>query len=180
MVTIFKTISVTNILNLSKSGYKFNMLMCYCIALAAESREEFYLLPSGKKFIQYNSLGVSVIVPNKNNGINFCKIPFDKNIDEFNRSYLELTRLIAENCENNKIEDAAIIGTSNLSKHCIDGAINLYDGVSNNPFIVWGKCEELQNEKVIKLSFQFHHAQMDGEDACCYLEDLQRCISNLR
>ena len=54
MVTIFKTLDVTHLVRLTKKGYSFNMLMCWCIARAAQSVPEFYLLPVGKKLMQYD------------------------------------------------------------------------------------------------------------------------------
>ena len=43
MVTITKTFDVTKIYKLSKQkGYKFNMLLCWCIGKAANKIEEFY------------------------------------------------------------------------------------------------------------------------------------------
>lgn len=179
MVTIFKTIRVTNILNLSKGGYKFNMLMSYCIGLAAEAIEEFYMLPVCKKLIQYDSLGVNVIVRNKKGAINSCNIPFNKNIEEFNRSYLELTNHVIEDCKNYKIDDAMVINTSSLAKHSFDGVVNMYNDNYTNPFLAWGKYEDQGDDKIIKLSFQFHHVQMDGEEACQFLDNLQQEIDNI-
>lgn len=179
MVTIFKTIKVTPLLKLSKNGYKFNMLINYCIAQAANSIEEFFLLPVGKKLIQYDSIGVNVIVPNKNGGINYCDIPYSKDLGEFNRSYLELTRLVSERCENYEIENTMMVGTSSVVKYNIDGVINMYSGVFNNPFLIWGKYEDQGEDKIIKLSFQFHHVQMDGEEACLFLERIQENINNI-
>lgn len=53
MVTIFKTLNVSNLVKLShKHAYKFNMLLCYCIGKAAVQVEEFFLLPVADKLIQ--------------------------------------------------------------------------------------------------------------------------------
>lgn len=58
MVTLFKTLDVSRIERISrKRGMKFNMLMCYCIGIAASGVEEFFSLPVGKKFLQYDKLG---------------------------------------------------------------------------------------------------------------------------
>ena len=44
MVTIFKTVDVTNLVRYSeKKHLKFNMLMDYCIGMAAAQIKEFYL-----------------------------------------------------------------------------------------------------------------------------------------
>ncbi len=60
MVTIFKTLDVTNLVRVSQRyHYKFNMLMCWCIGRAASQVEEFYRLPVDKKLMQYDRLGVN-------------------------------------------------------------------------------------------------------------------------
>ena len=60
MVTLFKTIDVTRLVKLSrKGGYKFNMLMCWCIGKAASQTEEFYMLPEDDKMIVYDGIAVS-------------------------------------------------------------------------------------------------------------------------
>lgn len=52
MVTFFKTIDVTRLVNVSKrKGMKFNMLLDYCIGRAASSIKEFYLLPVGERLL---------------------------------------------------------------------------------------------------------------------------------
>lgn len=137
------------------------------------------MLPVAKKLIQYQSLGLNVIVANKNGGINSCDIPFNKNFDEFNRSYIQLTQQVAQSCENYEIDDAMIIGTSSLVKYDIDGVVNMYSGIFNNPFLIWGKITDSAESKILKLSFQFHHVQMDGEEACQFLENLQNEITTL-
>ena len=46
MVTFFKTIDVSRLTRISRrTGLKFNMLMCYCIGMAASGVKEFYMLP---------------------------------------------------------------------------------------------------------------------------------------
>ena len=54
MVTFFKTIDVSRLTRISRrTGLKFNMLMCYCIGMAASGVKEFYMLPVGEKLIEY-------------------------------------------------------------------------------------------------------------------------------
>ena len=51
MVTLMKTLDVTPLVRLSrKRGYKFNMLLCWCIGKAAAGMEDFYLLPVSFQF----------------------------------------------------------------------------------------------------------------------------------
>ena len=80
MVTIFKTLDISHLMKLKKDGYKLNMLMCYCIALAASEIKEFYLLPIGQKMFQYDKIGLNVIVANNSGTINTCDIPFSCNL----------------------------------------------------------------------------------------------------
>ena len=52
MVTLMKTLDVTALVRMSrKKGYKFNMLLCWCIGKAAAEMEDFYLLPVGDKLM---------------------------------------------------------------------------------------------------------------------------------
>ena len=63
MVTFFKTLDVTNLVRMSrKKGYKFNMLLDYCIGKAAVPIKEFYVLPLGDRLIKYETLAVNTIV----------------------------------------------------------------------------------------------------------------------
>jgi len=179
MVTIFKTLDITNLMERKAAGYKLNMLLCYCIALAANETPEFRLLPVGKKMIVYDQIGVNVIVSNPNGGINSCDIPYAEKLDEFNRSYLELTEKVRHTCENFEINDSMIIGTSSLVKYDIDGVVNMYSGIFNNPFVIWGKYRTDHLKTTLQVSFQFHHVQMDGLEACAFLEELQKRINNL-
>ena len=75
MVTLFKTLDVTNLVRCSKRKHlKFNMLMAYCIGKSAAPIKEFYLLPVGDKLIQYDTLAVNTIVKNKLGEVSSCDI----------------------------------------------------------------------------------------------------------
>lgn len=179
MVTIFKTLDVTPLVRLSKKGHKFNMMMCYCVAVAADQVEEFRLLPVGKRLMEYEGVGVNTIVANRGGGISSCDIPFDPDPEAFERSYLELTGQVRDTCKDHETGDRMIVGTSNLAKYQIDGVVNFYSGVFNNPFLIWGRYRRKGLKKLLEVSFQFHHVQMDGEQACRFLELLQGAIWKL-
>ncbi len=174
MVTIFRTIDITELMRRKAEGYRLNMLLCHCAALAADSMPEFRLLPVGKRMVQYDRIGVSVIVANRGGGINSCDIPFSAGLDAFNRAYLELTEKVRRECADHEIADHMILGTSNLARYEIDGAVNMYSGVFNNPFLIWGKYRAERERTLLQVSFQFHHVQMDGREACEFLERFQR------
>lgn len=179
MVTIFKTLDISALMALKDSGYKLNMLLCYCIGKSAEVTREFRLLPVGHKMMQYDRIGVNVIVANKDGGINACDIPFCHKLDEFDRSYRSLTGQVRDSCRDHELEDHMIVGTSSLVKYDIDGVVNMYSGIFNNPFIIWGRYTQNSEKTTLKISFQFHHVQMDGMQACEFLERLQRNIDGL-
>lgn len=177
MVTFFKTIDVTRLARISrKTGLKFNMLMCYCIGRAASGVKEFYTLPVGEKLIEYDSLAVNTIVANKEGEVSSCDVPFSDDLRTFNDNYLKLTRQVAESCENHDLTDSMVIGTSALAKYEIDGAVGMYSGIFNNPFLIWGKYRSHWFRKTLTVSFQFHHTQMDGAHAAIFLNRLQEEI----
>ena len=144
MVTLMKTLDVTALVRLSrKRGYKFNMLLCWCIGKAAASMEDFYLLPVGQ-------------------------------------DYLKLTGQVRESGESYELgEEYMVIGTSALAGYEIDGAVNIYAGCYNNPFLIWGKYRKKWLRATLPISFQFHHTQLDGIPAAEFLERLQREIQRL-
>lgn len=75
--------------------------------------------------------------------------------------------------------DSMVIGTSAIIDTEIDGAVGMNSGIFNNPFIIWGKYHEGIFKTTLKLSFQFHHTQMDGAHAGQFLQCLQKNIYNL-
>lgn len=182
MITLFKTLDVTNLVKLSqKYGYKFNMLLCWCIGKAASQMEEFYLLPVGDALMQYDSIAVNTVVAIKDGDINTCDIPFSAQLEQFNRDYLRLTRRVHDTGEPYDLsDDYMVIGTSALVQTELDGAVNIYAGIYNNPFVIWGKYRKKFRKAMLPMSFQFHHTQMDGGHAATFLECLQTEIRTLK
>ncbi len=180
MLTFFKTLNVIKLLRASRrKNLKFNMLMCWCIGKAAGGIKEFYMLPVGDKLIQYDTIAVNTIVKNKDGEVSSCDIPFTDSLDEFNANYLKLTRQVAQSCENHDILDSMIIGTSAMAQYEIDGAVGMYSGIFNNPFMIWGKYRKGFFKTTLTVSFQFHHTQMDGAHAAAFLDALQREIDGI-
>ncbi len=137
--------------------------MCYCIGKAACRIKEFYLLPVGGKLIQFDSIAVNTIVANKEGEVSSCDIPFSEDLSLFNQNYLQLTQKVADSCVNHDLTDSMVIGTSALVQYEIDGAVGMYSGIFNNPFLIWGKYKHGFFKTTLTVSFQFHHTQMDGQ-----------------
>ena len=174
MVTFFKTLDVSHLVRMSKRrGLKFNMLMCWCIGKAASTIKEFYLLPEGDKLMQFDSLAVNTIVLNKENEVSSCDISFSEDLSAFNEQYLRLTEEVAETCRNHDLPDSMVIGTSALARYDIDGAVGMYSGIFNTPFLIWSRYRRRFFRTTLKVSFQFHHTQMDGAHAARFLNELQ-------
>ena len=181
MVTFFKTLDVTPLVRFSrKRGYKFNMLLCWCIGKAASEIKEFYTLPVERELLHYDSIAVNTIVKNKTCEVSSCDVPFSTDLAQFNADYLRLTRTVAESCENHDLTDSMVIGTSTIVDTEIDGAVGMNSGIFNNPFIIWGKYHKGLFRATLKLSFQFHHTQMDGAHAGRFLQRLQENIFEIR
>lgn len=180
MVTFFKTLDVMPPVRLSrKRGLKFNMLLCWCIGKAASEIKEFYTLPVGRELLQYDSIAVNTIVKNKTGEVGSCDVPFSTDLAQFSADYLRLTREAAERCENHDLLDRMVIGTSAIVDTEIDGAVGMNSGIFNNPFLIWGKYQKGLFRTTLKLSFQFHHTQMDGAHAGRFLARLQETISRM-
>lgn len=181
MVTLMKTLDVTPLVRLSrKRSLKFNMLLCWCIGKAAARTEDFYLLPVGDKLIQYDRLAVNIVVTTRDGGIATCDIPVSSDLEQFNRDYLKFTGQVHESGKSFELgEDYMVIGTSALAGYEIDGAVNIYAGCYNNPFLIWGKYRKKWFHTILPVSFQFHHTQMDGIPAAAFLERLQQEIQQI-
>ena len=72
-----------------------------------------------------------------------------------------------------------VIGTSALAQYNIDGAVGMYSGIFNNPFLIWGKYKRRFFKTILTVSFQFHHTQMDGAHAAHFLDELQKTINTI-
>jgi chloramphenicol O-acetyltransferase type A len=192
MVTLTKTFDVTRIHNISKQkGYKFNMLLCWCIGRAASRIEEFYTLPEQGRLYRYDRLAINVIVNNCAGGINSCDIPYTDDIKQFNNAYTTLTQQAASTCESISEEDAMVIGTSAMTATELDSIVNQYTDLFCNPMVMWGRYRKgitrIGNKHwgglfktTLPISFQFHHVQMDGGHASQFLEELQKTIHTIR
>lgn len=177
MVTLIKTVDVTRLVRFSRrKGLKLNMLMCWCVGRAASGIKEFYMLPVGRKLMQYDSIAVNTIVADSRGEVSSCDIPWSEDMAAFNRDYLRLTAEVAEKCRNHDITDSMVIGTSALARYDIDGAVGIYSGIFNNPFLIWGRYRRHFFCKTLTVSFQFHHTQMDGAHAAMFLDRLQKAV----
>lgn len=136
MVTIFRTVDITNLMNLKQQGYQLNMLLCYCIGAAASHCEQFYLLPAETKMLAYERIGVNAIIANQQGGISSCDIPFDEDLDTFNAFYQMLSEMVRISGKDHEIADHMIVGTSALIRHELDGVVNMYTGIYHNPFLI--------------------------------------------
>ena len=182
MVTIFKTLDVTNLIRISKRrDLKFHMLMDYCVGKAAASVSEFYTLPVGDQLVQYDTLAVNTIVKNKYGEVSSCDILFQEDLEGFNREYLQYTAQVAQTAQDRDLsENSMVIGTSAIVETEIDGIVGMNSGIFHNPFLFWGRYRKKWFRYSLPVSFQFHHTQMDGGHAGRFLENLQQEIRAIR
>ena len=180
MVTLFKTFDVTRLRKISRrKGLKFNMLLCWCIGRAASGIEECYLLPEKGKLYQFDRLAINVIVDTAQGGITNCDVPYSPDLEQFRSDYDRITQEAAATGKPINDEGAALIGTSAVVGTELDGIVNQYIGIYNNPFLAWSRYRRRWFKTTLTVSLQFHHAQMDGRQAARFLEDLQAEIHHL-
>ena len=181
MVTLMKTLDVSRLMKVSrKTGMKFNMLLCWCIGKAASKIEEFYMLPAEGKLFRYDQLAINVIVTHCKGGICSCDIPFSNDLQQFNLDYLSMTAQAATECKSTELEDCMIVGTSTVTQTELDGIVNQYSGIYNNPFLAWGRYRKGFFKTTLPISLQFHHAQLDGSHAARFLNGLQDEINKMK
>ena len=191
MVTLTKTFDVTRLRKVSrKRGFKFNMLLCWCIGKAASTIDEFYMLPQriqgdngtsemGWKLYKYDRMAINVIAENAKGGLSFCDVAVTDDLEAFNANYTQLTETISQTCQDILDDEAIIVGTSAVTGTELDSITNQYNGIFNNPFLAWGRYRKGWLKTTLPISFQFHHAQMDGKHAARFLEELQRIMNTI-
>lgn len=178
MVTITKTFDVTRLRRVSRRrGLKFTMLLCWCIGKAASRIEEFYMLPQNGKLYKYDHMAINIIVENVKGGLSFCDVTVSDDLEQFNANYLHLTETISQTCHDILDDEAVIVGTSAVTGTELDCIVNQYSGQFNNPMVMWGRYHKGWLKTTLPISFQFHHAQMDGGHAAHFLEELQKTIN---
>lgn len=181
MVTVNQTLDITAAVRRSRRrDESLNALLCWCIGQAASGVEEFYLLVKGEKLLQYDKLAINLIVKTQD-GLCNCDVPWSENRDLFLQDYERLTRQVVQNQQDFELgDDYNIIGTSALVKYEVDSVANLYSGIFTNPFLMWGKYRKKWLRYKLPVSFQFHHSQMDGGEACEFLARWQQAMNNLK
>ena len=131
--------------------------------------------------MEYDSIAVNTIVANSAGEVSSCDLPFSVNLQQFNNDYLCLTREAAKSCTDHDLShQSMVIGTSALAQYEIDGAVGMYSGIFNNPFMIWGKYKRTWFKTTLTVSFQFHHTQMDGAHASIFLDRIQSEINKIR
>ena len=180
MMTLTKTFDVTRLYKVSRlRGLKFNMLLCWCIGNAASRIEEFYMLPQNGKLYKYDRMAINVIVDNIEGGLSFCDIAVTDSLEEFNANYLHLTKTISQTCQDILDDEAVIVGTSAVTATELDSIVNQYTDQFCNPMVMWGRYRKKWLKVTLPISFQFHHAQMDGGHAARFLDELQKIIKTI-
>jgi chloramphenicol O-acetyltransferase type A len=180
MVTIAKGIDVTKLVRISKKrNYKINMLMCWCIGKAASTIPECYLLSEDDKLYRYDSLSIQVIVQDKKGKLAFCDVPFNDDLVEFNKSYLERTGMSYETGEDNLLPDRLMISTSALPYLQFDVCVNQYNPTYKNAFLVWGQFSRHLWKYSVRMSLNFCHLLMDGSHVATFFNNFQGAINGL-
>ncbi len=154
MVTLVKTLDVSHIVKMGKKeGFKFNVLLCWCIGKAASGIREFYVLPEKGKLFHYDKLAVNVIVENSKGGINSCDIPYTDNLQQFCHDYHKLTTYAARESQSTFLDDHMVVGTSAMIQTELDCIVNQYTDQFCNPMVMWGKYRKRLFKTTLPVSF---------------------------
>ena len=112
-------------------------------------------------------------------GLSFCDVAVCDDLETFIANYQHLTETISQTCQDILDDEAVIVGTSAVTSTELDSIINQYSGIFTNPFLAWGRYRKGWLKTTLPISFQFHHAQMDGSHAARFLEELQKTINTI-
>lgn len=183
MVHLTTTFDVTRLVRLCRKQkrLKMNMLMCYCIVRAAQQVKEFHTLISGRDIIWSDRINVQTILKDKQGQLRFCDLPYTENLDEFVENYYRIGKEVWEKCEHHLDEEALFVGTSCLSTTLpLDSVSNQCNESFMNPFLMWGAYrKQFPWRYKLSMSLQFHHVQINGGEACRFLEILQNEMNSL-
>ncbi len=182
MVTLMKTFDLSRLIRVCrKKKLKLNAALCWCIGKAASEEKLFYDLPFADYVLHFDQLAISVVVKTESGSITTCDIPFSEDFSFFYQEYANRTK---EAARTGILQDLSseymVIGTSALTSCSLDGIVNIYAGVFNNPFLSWGKVQKKGFSHKLPVSFQFHHSQMDGMEAADFLNRLDREFRTFR
>lgn len=187
MLSLTKTFDVSNIIRLSKkTKHKFNIIINYLIAKAGSQIENFYFKIDAFKNELYkgDKIIIDFVTKRKDENIAFCELVFNNDFNKFEKDYLTTQKYCYENnCDyyvTEKEKVGGIIGTSTVPWTDLDCVVNQYVLDFPNPFLVIMKYQKKFFKYSLKISFHFHHLQMDGEHVCKFLELLQQEIKNFK
>ena len=130
---------------------------------------------SRRRGMKFNML----LADNVKGGLSFCDVAVCDDLEQFNANYIHLTETISQTCQDILDDEAVIVGTSALTGTELDCIVNQYSGIFTNPFLAWGRYRKGWLKTTLPISFQFHHAQMDGSHAARFLEELQKTINSI-
>lgn len=182
-VTLIKRIDVTKIKKISKkTGHKFNCIINYLILKSAMNIPEFFLKIDGTDngLFKSDKICLSFMSKKKNGFLAYCGVEYAEDFLTFEKQYNLAVKYCYENNCDKFIEDSARIGTSTVPWTNLVGIINGYGPNFTNPFITLPKIEKKFFRYYINISFQSHHLQMDGEQACKYLENLEKNVKSFK
>ncbi len=181
MVTLFKTLDVSHLVRLSRRKRSSSICLCAGASAApqttsrsshaARRRQTYALRHDRRKHYRRQPTGRGQLV----------RHPFSDDLRRFNDDYMHLTRQVAETCANHDLAESMVIGTSALTQCEIDGAVGMYSGIFNNPFLIWGEIPPpptFSGQRSVSLSSST--TQMDGAHAARFLDALQREITALK
>ena len=131
------------------------------------------------KLYRYDHMAINVIAENVKGGLSFCDVAVTDDLEAFNANYTHLMETITQTCQDILDDGAVIVGTSAVMGTELDCIVNQYNGIFTNPFLAWGRYHKGWLKTTLPISFQFHHAQMDGSHAARFLDELQKTINTI-
>ena len=164
---------VTNIYK-RKDKHRFNAMMCYCVAKAAQNMDEFhYSIGSDKKLYYYKNVKTNFASMGKDGVPYWGDVLYNDSFAEFEKEYEKVREYCHTNCKYYQIE-GALISTSAVTNYpftsfSIDNSDIFWDF-----FLLWGQYVKEGAKVKLNITLRFHHAIMDMQTAGDFFNELQK------
>ena len=165
---------VTNIYS-HKNRYRFNAMMCYCVAKAAQSVEEMhYSIGADKKLYYHSDVKINFGVKAKDGIPYWGDVVYTDSFVDFAKEYDRVREYCYLNCKYYQVDNGALISTSAVTNFPFTSFSIANSDIFWDSFLLWGRYYEENNRVKLNITLRFHHAIIDMECAGNFFNALQK------
>ena len=165
---------VTSIFKL-KDKHRFNVMMCYCVAKAAQNIEEFhYSIGADKKLYFYSNVKINFGVKAKDGIPYWGDVVYNDSFTDFAKEYERVRKYCYQNCKYYQVDNGALLSTSAVTNYPFTSFSIANSDVFWDSFLLWGQYYEDKKRIKLNMTLRFHHAILDVEHVGNFFNELQK------